>query len=180
MISHRHRCIFVHQRKCAGTSIIRAFGLTPDDADWHVANDGVLDADYAALPADYFRFSVVRNPWDRFVSGWKYCDSTRNRPLHDVLDRLPTDGHDYRHVTRPQSAILFDATGRCAVSFVMRFESLQADFERICARLGLPPILLKKTNVGQRHHYRDYFDTDTRQRLARHFAEDIERFGYTF
>lgn len=180
MISHRHRCIFVHQRKCAGTSIIRALGLTPDDAEWHVANNGVLDAEFARLPADYFRFSIVRNPWDRFVSGWKYCASTRTRPLREVLENLPTDGHDYRHVTRPQSAILFDADGRCGVEFVMSYESLQSDFDRVRARIGMAPILLPRSNVGRRHHYRDYFDAETRELLARHFSEDIERFGYTF
>jgi hypothetical protein len=47
MISHRHRCIFVHQRKCAGTSILRAFGLGPEHPDWHVANDGVLARHFA-------------------------------------------------------------------------------------------------------------------------------------
>jgi hypothetical protein len=47
MISHRYRCIFVHQRKCAGTSIIRAFGLGPEHPDWHVANDGVLARHFA-------------------------------------------------------------------------------------------------------------------------------------
>lgn len=180
MISHRHRCIFVHQRKCAGTSIIRAFGLNPEHPDWHVANNGVLDAEFADLPRDYFRFSIVRNPWDRFVSGWKYCAGTRQRTLREVLDDLPAEGHDYRHLTRPQSAILFDAEGRQAVHFIMRYERLQADFDQVCARLGMAPILLPRTNAGQRHHYRDYFDAETRDLLARHFAEDIERFGYRY
>lgn len=180
MISHRHHCIFVHQRKCAGTSIIQTFGLTPEDADWHVANDGVLSPGFAELPADYFRFSIVRNPWDRFVSGWKYCASTRERSLRDVLEHPPTEGHDYRHVTRPQSAILFDGSGRLCVDVVLRFEQIQADFDRVCRRVGLAPRLLPKANTGQRHHYRDYFDPGTRELLAQRFAEDIERFGYVY
>src|SRR5439155_3241285 len=72
VICHAYNCIFVHQRKCAGISIIRAFGLDPSIPDWHFMNDGALSAEYTLAPPGYFRFSVVRNPWDRFVSGWKY------------------------------------------------------------------------------------------------------------
>ena len=60
MISHPHRCIFLHQRKCAGTAIKEAFGLRNEDADWHAYNDGVLDPAFAQRPRDYLVFSIVR------------------------------------------------------------------------------------------------------------------------
>jgi hypothetical protein len=132
MISHEHRCIFIHQRKCAGTSIIKAFGIeTPDDPRWHFMNDGVLSADYYARP-DYFRFSVVRNPWDRFVSGWLYCASTRDAPLRSLLRNLPKIENDYRHITRLQRDILFDHSGYLVVEKLMRYEILQEDFDHVC------------------------------------------------
>lgn len=81
-------------------AVIETFGLLPDNPD------------YPRRPADYFVFSVVRNPWDRFVSGWKYCPGTRSRTVREVLLDLPQEGHDYRHLTRPQVDILFDAQGR--------------------------------------------------------------------
>src|SRR5436305_12771898 len=104
MISHHYRCVFVHQRKCAGSSIMRTFDVPFGTLDWDFMKDGLLSEPPAAAPAGYFRFAVARNPWDRFVSGWKYCDSTRERSLQEVLDNLPLDGHDFRHVTRPQHA----------------------------------------------------------------------------
>ena len=136
MISRQHECIFIHQRKCAGMAVMKTFGLLPDNPDYHFMNDGVLSPDYPRRPAGYFVFSVVRNPWDRFVSGWKYCASTRSRPLRDVLLDLPREGHDYRHLTRPQVDILFDAQGRCVADFLMRYESLQQDFDTVCDRLA--------------------------------------------
>ena len=180
MICHTYKCIFIHQRKCAGTSIIRAFDLNLSDADWHFMNDGVLSPEYASAPADYFRFSVVRNPWDRFISGWKYCASTRRRSLRDVLTNLPPEGHDYRHLTRPQHAILYDEAGRPAVDLIIRFESLQQGFDRVCDIIGKPRRVLAHENRGHRLPYADYFDEDTRQSFLRHFGRDVELFGYSY
>jgi len=180
MICHTYKCIFIHQRKCAGTSIIRAFGFSPDDPDWHFMNDGVLSSEYESSPAGYFRFSVVRNPWDRFVSGWKYCATTRDRSLHDVLADLPREGHDYRHLTRPQHAILYDEEGRLIVDDVIRFESLQQGFDRVCDIIGKPRGELAPLNRGDRGRYADYFDEDGRRSFLRHFGRDAELFGYRY
>jgi len=131
MISTQYECIFIHQRKCAGTAVIMAFGLLPSDPHFHYMNDRVLNAEYTQRPAHYFVFSVVRNPWDRFISGWKYCASTRHRTLRDVLLDPPQTGHDYRHLTRLQADILFDGQNRPAAEFVMRYETIQNDCYRV-------------------------------------------------
>ncbi|MCC2655194.1 MAG: chondroitin 4-O-sulfotransferase [Panacagrimonas sp.] len=178
MISHADRCIFLHQRKCAGTAIKEAFGLRTEDADWHAYNDGALDPAFADRPRDYLVFSIVRNPWDRFVSGWKYCKSTRNRSLRQVLLDPPREGHDYRHLTRPQHEILFDADGRPVYDVLLRYESLREDFDRLCERLGRPVRPLGERNRGTHAPYREYFDDETRMLLAQRYARDIELFGY--
>ncbi len=91
MISHKYRCIFVHQRKSAGTSVKALFedATGPDRGRF---NAGLLSPDWdpTAPPVrDYYTFTVIRNPWDRFVSGWRYCKSTRRRSLIDVIENLP-------------------------------------------------------------------------------------------
>src|SRR5690349_24904 len=40
---------------------------------------------HTSVWAQSFKFGVVRNPYDRFVSGWKYLHKTKNQPMHDVL-----------------------------------------------------------------------------------------------
>lgn len=104
MYSDKHRCIFVHQRKAAGTSIKALF----DDA-MPGFNNGILDACWGEdqqRVASYFKFTVVRNPWDRFVSGWKYLKSTRDRSIEDVLENLPSENllknifFDRSHIAR--------------------------------------------------------------------------------
>ena len=92
MIDHRHRTIFIHQRKCAGSSIIEAFQTRRHSLEWDAYNDGVLTLNWSWRDRSYFVFSAVRNPFDRLVSGWKYLKGTRERTLLDVLKNPPAKG----------------------------------------------------------------------------------------
>lgn len=89
MYSDIHEIIFVHQRKAAGSSVKALFHNAMPNF-----NDGVLDPDWNQTNnrvQNYYKFSVIRNPWDRFISGWKYLKSTRNRTIEDVLLNLPKE-----------------------------------------------------------------------------------------
>jgi hypothetical protein len=185
MIDHDRRVIFIPQRKVAGMSIMAAFGPHPEHPDFHRFNDGVLAADWGRRnerDRGDFVFSAVRNPFDRLISGWKYLKATRERSLLDVLLHPPEEGHDYRHLTRPQIAILRDqSTGALVVDDLIRFEDLQAQFARICDRIGTPRRPLPHLNASTRaRSYRNYFDDRTRRMAEEMFADDLAAFGYHF
>jgi len=182
MIDHAYRAIFIHQRKVAGTSIITALGHAPHESEWHHFNNGTLSSDWAQRDKSYFVFTAIRNPFDRLISSWKYLSSTRNRALLAVLQNPPLEGADHRHLTRPQIAILRDASsGHLVVDDLIRFESLQEDFDRICDRIGRPKQILPHLNASDRSRgYRDYYDDETRGLAEAMFGEDLEVFGYTF
>ena len=82
MISHRHRCIYVKVPKCASTSVLEWFaahggGRPSFRPAWH---GGAMSqrlpgtARAMNLYPDYFTFTFVRNPWERFVSLWLDLD----------------------------------------------------------------------------------------------------------
>ena len=181
MISHRYRCIFVHDRKAAGISIMSAFGLDHADREWHLYNEGVLAPEWFVRP-DYFIFTIVRNPFDRLISAWRYLPATRDRPLIDVLTNPPTRGRDYRHLTRPQVAILRDPrSGALVTDAVIRLEDLQAGFDQVCDRIGKPRCVLPHLNKTRRERdYRSYFDQRTRQMAELVFKDDLEALNYSF
>lgn len=180
MLDHAHKCIFIHQRKVAGTAIIQAFGLTPKYPEWHIFNDGTQSPEWSERP-NYFVFSAVRNPFDRLVSGWKYLRVTNKRSLLDILLDPPGEGAPYRHLTRPQVVILRSSTGQLETDDLIRFERCQEDFDRICDRIGKPRRRLARVNVGKRHgDYRCYFDNNTRRLAEEMFRDDLEIFGYSF
>ena len=71
MISHEHKCIFVHIGRCAGTSIEQWVC----GADWWTIEPEtkhLLASQARALYKDYwdryFKFSIVRNPVNRMIS----------------------------------------------------------------------------------------------------------------
>ncbi|MBC8003682.1 MAG: sulfotransferase family 2 domain-containing protein [Opitutaceae bacterium] len=185
MISHRHRCIFIHQRKTAGCSIITSFGITQEQPDWHLFNNGTLSDEWRhrhETARDYVVFTVIRNPWDRFVSGWKYLAATRDRPLREVLKNLPIEqtGHDYRHLTRPQLDILMDADSCLVPDYVLRFENLAADYAKLCALLGKTDRTLPHLNSTAHRRYPEYFDEPARDLFYQHFKKDVDSLGYDF
>ena len=97
MISHKHKCIFIHIPKNAGSSVERAFGYIKhikgkgkhdpawvNKGYWHKNQIGREypipkiypsphnDPSYAECWDEYFKFAIVRNPWSRLVSSYKY------------------------------------------------------------------------------------------------------------
>lgn len=75
MIDHVNKVIFIHIPRCAGTSIERMF-LGADFWDVNPfmkhATASVCRKCYARYWDDYYKFSIVRDPYDRFRSMWKH------------------------------------------------------------------------------------------------------------
>jgi hypothetical protein len=195
MISREYKCIFVHQPKTGGTSIIKTFGLDWDNPDAFFMNSGVCEEDFLFKPDGYFTFSVVRNPYDRFVSGWKFCHYTRNRSLMDVLEKLPAcppnlsvvtdpDCEHYAgaHITALQSDRLLLPNNHFGVDAILRYEKLQEGFDAVCDRLGKPRQILPLVNTTRRGQYQHYFTREpaAKQLFDRHFQADLELFEYNY
>lgn len=185
MISNRYRCIYIHQRKTAGASIISSFQYKPQQSNWDMFNDGTLSPEwkeFAHKRQHYFIFSSVRNPFDRLISGWLYLSSTRQRSLQEVLENPPQTGHDYRHLTRQQIEILCEkGSKKLVVQELIRYENLQADYDRICEQIGKPLTTLPNFNSGNRQRdYRGYFNPTTRRLAEELFADDLHLLNYEF
>ena len=110
MISHQHKCIFIHITKCAGSSIESAFGIDISNISssnnknlfgWndehklylqHATPQQLLDYGFISKKIwdEYYKFVIVRNPWERTVSDYiwmmaaiKKVDSFKNYILRN-------------------------------------------------------------------------------------------------
>lgn len=138
----------------------------------------------------YFKFAFVRNPWDMLVSGYQYQQTVltpEQRALNPDVAELLARSRDFSDVVRYYPMIRSDMTsfitddqGRVAVDFVGRFERLEEDFAYICDRIGIDRPLSHENRSERAASYRDYYTPETRAIVAKHFARDIERFGYEF
>lgn len=180
--------IFVHINKTAGTSIGRAIGMPAKDhltAKEIIAKIGNQNWDAA------YKFTVVRNPWDKVVSLYEY---RRKKNKTQIASRnitftewvRMTHGQDrnsfyYDNVKsfQPQVEWLKDDEGTIAIDFVARFETLHADFDQIREAIGTKADL-PHLNASSRKSYKDYYSDETREIVARWYHEDIEVFAYTF
>lgn len=144
-----------------------------------------------AFYASLFKFTVVRNPWDLQVSSYHHLCHEHPR----VLDGTASFGaflerkldaqrgpEDLLDISRElQSDYVTDLRGNLIVDFIARYERLEDDFTTICRHIGInPPGLPHLRRARARSAYRDYYDARTRELVARHYAADIERFGYSF
>lgn len=202
MICHRQRLIFVHLRRTAGNSIEASLGgivlydrwfrrtLDWDNRlhrgrSWYKRNrrGHRIHATAAEIRdrhprefADYFRFSIVRNPWAQMASlyGRLHADDSRFTGFRDWLAAFPlAEG------TVPQPS-LYDRDGRCLVDFVGRFERLQDDFDMACDLAGIPRRLLPRTNGSSGPPLEAIYDDDSIGAVERLYRHDIDRFGYSF
>ncbi len=155
---------------------------------------------------DYFKFAFVRNPWDRIVSCfnnkilktadysdqwykngvadnfWQYGDRFRGgmsfEEFVNTVVSIP-DEESEEHI-RPQFMFLTDKEGNRLVDFVGKFETLTDDLAIISNKLGFPAIDLPHLLKGKRSHYKDFYNDETINAIAKRYAADIDMFGYEF
>ncbi len=132
----------------------------------------------------YFKFAFVRNPFDRFVS---YCSfSTREEGAFDrdpraVMRHFAIEQPPMQHLLfYPQHLFLTSREGALLTDQVGRVEEMQASYDAIAARLGIPTTQLEQVNASRRGDYRAYYDQPLIDAVAKIYQRDLDLFGYSF
>lgn len=134
--------------------------------------------------ASYFKFAFVRNPFDRFVSycafmsrnSGEFAANPRGFMKHILFNIRPSE-----HVLfLPQHHFLTDTDGSLMSDYVGRVEDMQASYDSICERLGLPGSVLDRVNSSSRGDYREYYDQELVEGVGDLYRKDLELFGYGF
>lgn len=194
----RLNAIFVHIPKTAGTTLLEILGADPV-FDTHAPAVTYRQAD-ARLFDRAFKFTVVRNPWDRFASTFHFMKVGTDWPMqqewadHHIGDldfagfvmklRKPL----FREIVLserffwPQHFWIEDRQGTTLVDEIYRFEDLATALPAIAARLGikLPAAIPKRRESKRPLRSSMYNDPVMIELVGQLYAEDIARFGYRF
>lgn len=184
MISKAFNCIFIHIPRTGGHTIDRLFldnGLVSEELWHYTAHDLITLIGWDKF-CSYYSFSIVRNPWERWLSEWAWQTSI------NYATQIPTpwgnknisfeefcrSSHEwYPDVERAnghlgnQSDFIFDANDQLLVHTLFRFENLPWKFA-------------PKRNSTHHGEYRSYYSDATAELIGKRFERDVKLLGYSF
>ncbi len=131
----------------------------------------------------YFKFAVVRNPWDWQLSLYTYMLKDKNHFQHELISsfssfdeylewRVSEDLHS-------QIEYLVDENGTMLVDQILRQESLATDFAQLANHLQIKTDL-PHVNKSKPDGYKSWYSCFGKTLVAKHFADDIAKFNYSF
>lgn len=194
IISHKHKFIFFHIPKCAGSSIFH--GLCENLKYYNSESQTTVNSDIAILATnnlklsnstikqhlsfrfvdlcfnidlnDYFKFSFVRNPWDRLISYYFYQN------IQIPFNEYAKNSCDcqFNWIKKNEEEL--------GVDFVGKTENLQEDFDKVCETIGIDKFELSHRNKSQRPNYQDYYNEESKRYVLENYKKDIDIFNYNF
>ena len=149
MISHKKKLIFIHIPKNAGTSIIKAIG-----------EDKIIDKSieqykehYKKYWNDYKKFTVVRDPIDRFVSAYKFArmgeselfslvgrkglekhphyDFCNSMCINEYVSFIYNNPKKINYWIIPQTFFILNKNKKIEIDYIARYENLLEDLKKI-------------------------------------------------
>lgn len=192
LISHKHKCIFVHISKTGGTSLEHALfqsegiditDMLTDDNNIEYPEKHLSAVQYRETNPDifneYFKFAIVRNPWDRLVSNYFWHKQIELQPVCDLsfedyidfVDENVTQYHQYGKVC-DRNTIIIDK--------IYTFERIQRSYADICNQLGLDVTTIPVANKTNHKRYTEYYSPIVSKRVAHMFRVDIDMFNYEY
>ncbi|RPG63782.1 MAG: hypothetical protein CBC02_009840 [Flavobacteriaceae bacterium TMED42] len=182
MISHKLKFIFVHIPKTGGVSVqsqLRGYA-----EEWYGRHSriGFYTTKSQSNLCDYFKFTIVRNPWCRIVSCYHFLKKSNIIP--DVtFTEWVTQKKCNSFTTRwecKSSLNWITVKGHNKMDFVARFENLESDFKIICEGIGIDNKKLPHFNKSKHKNYQSYYDDITENIVKNKYIDEILQFGYKF
>lgn len=131
-------------------------------------------------------FTIVRDPFDRAIS--KFFNDHKHEAIPRLHQKRPHKDADINAYIRamPDTDLtnwhLYTEGDRPLVTDILRYERLTDDLARVLGDMGIDlPVSLPRAKGSwrlDRRHYSEILDPETRARIERVAAREIETFGY--
>lgn len=196
--------IFIHIPKCGGTSIEEALGVNyHKNIGFDFENKYKKDIKYhpkhfklkhyeellGSNVNNYFKFTLIRNPWERMVSNYLFDISSP-----EIMMLGKTTYEEKKEITFEEFLNLVFFSGietfvydyqswYNGVDYVCKLENIQSDFSYVCGRLGIDNREIghiNKTNNKSDYKYQEFYTSKTKDLIFEKFKYDILKFKYEF
>ena len=225
MISHKNKFVFVHINKTGGTSIINMLKEFDDKAIirkghpflYRSVRPLIRGKRGKALPPilaqsdkfdNYFKFTFVRNPWDRMVSLYFHIrrqaswlpngsagrdakimvgQALRKMSFNDWI--LGEKEYSFKSTMfiYPQLDWVLDQNQKIGANFIGRLETFRKDFFYVCDKIKTqrPKVLRHSKNRRGRFNYMvppywEHYNDESIEVVRNVYKKDIDYFGYQF
>ena len=194
MISVKDRVIFIHIPKTSGTSIECMFGCrTIRDSSSGIRiidNQNIVPVHMSAIEMqeahpiwfnNFYKFTIVRNSWDRIFSAYMMGYNSRSRAgmpmltFEDFLQKINNKNW------RDQLSYI-TINGKIVMDQVIRFEDLQNEWSQLCQTIGksYEPMVHVLKNQNKSITLHDVYTPNNIKLVAQMCKKEIEYFNYDF
>ena len=182
-INHEYKFIFIHIPKNAGTSIRNSFDTQGYDKKVvrkrypHDSCNVIKRYCRDSVWNSFFKFAVVRNPYDRMVSYYHFYKSPQYQ-FKATAQKMDFTTWLYEgldsNLTKLQSEYLNEK-----IDLIGRYESLQDSFDLFCEKINIDKYQLPMWNLSRHEPYQKYYTDKTYELVYNLFEKDFIIYDYT-
>ena len=190
--------IFVHIPKTGGVSI-RSWAIDrglarkkTESGNKHISANKLIKK-WKAIDPNLQTFAVVRNPYDRVVSCWKYYTDKEKTKFSfeefvfaEKLERVKKKTDPLYKIQKYKIGLIDSVVRDPMVNYVnddtiiLRYENLNEDFKTIQQMVNQHDPLPMLNTSSKDKGYKQYYNDATREHIRELYKEDFERFNYDF
>ena len=189
LISHKKKFIYLKTKKTASTTVEIYF--EPECLNW--ANHMIASDVKAKIGDDiwdsYFKFCVIRNPFDKLVSYWWWKLGAKNSQDLETRDFVEIKRHFNFFIQNLHNLVLdrdiYMINKEVCIDFFIRYENLTEDISQVCrlldinfdsSKIGKYKSSFRKTKID----FHDYYNEESKNIVKQAYAWEIDKFNYSF
>ena len=145
----------------------------------HMAAEKIRDAVGPEVWDSYFKFSVIRNPFDKLVSGFFFAEKESGSAAELIAG--------FRAWVKSGGEIIdrhtYTIDGALCLDYFIRYENLEAGIHEVCDVLGIPFEADRLPRLKAAFRQRDipladFYDEETTEIVRTKYAFELAQFNY--